>query len=55
MIEYITPDKQIHIMIQTFEKNLVIHPKGNRGCLDLIEKANIGLKQITGGARKLLN
>ena len=54
MIEYITSDKQIHIMIQAFEKNLVIHPKGSRGCLDLIEKANIGLKQITGGARKLL-
>ena len=55
IIEYSTSDKQIHITIQTFEKSLIIHPKGNNGCLDLIEKANIGLKQITGGERKFLN
>jgi len=54
MIGYVTSDEQIHLSVQTFEKELIIYPRGNRGCLDLIEKANLGLQQLTGGTRKWL-
>jgi len=54
IIEFVTQNKQIYLTIQTFEKKLIIHPRGSMGCLDLIEKANLGIKQITGSERKFL-
>lgn len=54
VIEYTSADGQIKLTIQTDDKELIIYPKGNRGCLDLIDRANKGLKQIMGGSKKLL-
>lgn len=54
IIEYCTEDGSMRIIIQTDGKELIIHPRGQRGCLALIEQAEAGLRQITGVKRKLL-